>query len=237
MAGGGNNKDQEKQIDLMGQNRILQQQINELQQELNDQMWATKKTNEGIKLLYKELERKNVELEKLSRTDVLTQLYNRRVFYEYLNMECPRCQRYERSMSLLYIDVDNFKNYNDKYGHGAGDIVLIKLADIFTSNLRKTDYAFRIGGEEFTILLLETAVHFAITPAERIRKQIETMKFYPQAKVNPEYYVHKTVSIGIAEYQTGQTIEEFVKEADQAMYKAKMTGKNRIWFKTLGRAS
>lgn len=154
-----------------------------------------------------------------SLTDYLTGLHNTRYFYQRLNTEKQRNQRYKDPFSLLYIDIDNFKHCNDVYGHRVGDQVLQEFSKILKNELRKVDSAFRYGGEEFIILLPRTEKKGAKKQAERIRKKIEDNLF-------PEYRI--TVSIGVAQYRKGKDV---VEEADKAMYEAKRQGKNKVYSK------
>jgi diguanylate cyclase (GGDEF)-like protein len=162
----------------------------------------------------------------LSITDNLTQLYNSRHFYHTLQSEIDRSIRYNHPMSLLLIDIDNFKQYNDTYGHLEGDKALSSMGRVVRECLRKTDSGFRYGGEEFTVILPETESKDALYVAERIRKGFEAEIFTPKA--NEE--VHITVSIGASQYIHGEKQEHFVGRADKAMYASKAQGKNRVSF-------
>jgi len=160
----------------------------------------------------------------LSITDGLTNLYNSRHFFNQLESETDRASRYNRPLSLLLIDVDNFKHFNDSYGHLEGDKVLIILGKIIMNCIRKSDSAYRYGGEEFTVILLEAGAQEAVVVGERIRKAFEMETFSPRAGDR----VHITVSIGAAKYCKDETISDFVKIADKNMYSAKKQGKNRV---------
>jgi diguanylate cyclase (GGDEF)-like protein len=162
----------------------------------------------------------------LSITDDLTKLYNSRHFFSQLKAEIERVTRYNRPVSLLLLDIDNFKHYNDRYGHLEGDKVLAKLGEVLLESLRKTDSVYRYGGEEFTVILPETGGKEAINVAERIRKQLETETFCPTS----DKAVHVTASIGVAQYIFEEEFSAFVKRADNAMYIAKRKGKNRVFF-------
>ena len=174
----------------------------------------------------KETEKKLVQSEKkyknLSITDDLTQLFNSRYFYAKLGEEIDRAHRYKRPMSLLLIDIDDFKNYNDNFGHLEGDNVLAAAGSMIRECLRKIDSAFRYGGEEFMVILPETPLEPARIVAERIRKAFEAKTFKPE----PTKDVTVTVSIGVSQYEDGR--KQFIKKADQAMYNAKAGGKNRV---------
>jgi len=162
----------------------------------------------------------------LSITDDLTGLFNQRHFYNQLRTEIDRIQRYKHPLALLLLDVDNFKIYNDTYGHLAGDKVLAKLGEVIRNSIRKTDSGYRYGGEEFTVILTETRGQDAVIVAERLRKRFSDEIFFPV----PLEPVHVTVSVGIAGYRDGEEIASFVKRADQNMYEAKAKGKNCVYY-------
>ncbi len=159
-------------------------------------------------------------LRELVRKDPLTGLFNYRYFYQRLQEQKDRLKRYGEVYSLLYIDIDNFKKCNDTYGHLEGDRVLKILSKILKDNLRKTDSAYRVGGEEFVVLLPHTSKEKAKKAAERIQREVRD-KLYPQYKI--------TVSIGVA---NSKDDEDVVRRADDAMYEAKRKGKDRIWVAT-----
>ena len=166
------------------------------------------------------LKNKAGEYEQLSVTDALTGLLNRRYLEERLTEETKRSNRYGYPMSLMMIDVDEFKNYNDTFGHPEGDKTLRIVAHSLKETLRSADVAARYGGEEFSILLPQTTSEEAHTIAERIRQKIEATPF-PHRKV--------TVSIGIA--SCSQIVcepQEVIKAADQALYEAKRRGRNNV---------
>jgi len=156
-------------------------------------------------------------LRELVRKDPLTGLFNYRYFSQRLEEQKDRFKRYGEVYSLLYIDIDNFKKCNDTYGHLEGDKVLQILSKILKDNLRKIDSAYRLGGEEFVVLLPHTSKEKARKVADRIQREVRG-KLYPQYKV--------TVSIGVADSKDD---EDVVKAADDAMYEAKRKGKDRIW--------
>jgi diguanylate cyclase (GGDEF)-like protein len=164
------------------------------------------------------------KLQKLAITDGLTKLYNSRHFYNQLEVEIGRCSRYNHPLTLLLLDVDNFKVYNDSYGHFEGDKVLIRISQIIKSCLRKIDSAYRYGGEEFTVILPETNGQEANNVAQRIRTAVELESFFPE----PGKAVTITVSVGVTEYFKKEKLSTFIQKADQAMYNAKADGGNRI---------
>lgn len=166
------------------------------------------------------------ELERLSITDRLTELYNHGYFQKRLAEELDRAKRYDHVLSLIMLDIDHFKDFNDAFGHPKGNIVLRRLASILKGNIRNTDIAARYGGEEFVIILPETNGEEAKALAERVRRIIEKTSF----KGNKEHpAVTKTVSLGIASYpKDAVTQEKLINKADQAMYQAKKEGRNRV---------
>ncbi len=170
----------------------------------------------------------NVILEKklrnLNLRDSLTGIYNRRHLDERLYEEFSRHQRYDRTMSIIMIDVDNFKNVNDTHGHQFGDHVLQEIANIAKKVTRGVDVLSRYGGEEFCCILPETDRIGAISVAERLRIEVEK-----QNMGSDENPVHVTVSQGIAETKKGiRAAEELLKVADDALYEAKNAGRNRV---------
>ncbi len=164
------------------------------------------------------------KLGELAITDELTQLYNSRHFFKQLDLEIYRSKRYEHPLSLLFLDVDHFKKYNDAYGHVQGDKVLIRLGRIIKSCLRTMDSAYRYGGEEFTVILPETEGKEALIVAARIKASMEAEKFTPgSGKI-----VNVTISIGVTEYCPDERVSIFVQRADKAMYIAKQEGRNKV---------
>ncbi|MEA3486820.1 MAG: sensor domain-containing diguanylate cyclase [Thermodesulfobacteriota bacterium] len=162
----------------------------------------------------------------LSITDALTGLYNSRHFYDQLKSEIERADRYRHPLSLLLLDIDDFKEFNDAYGHLEGDEVLVRLGEVIRKCLRKTDSAYRFGGEEFTVTLPETTGDAATILAERIREEFENEGFYP---LGGGEAVHKTVSIGVTQYISQEELRMFLKRVDSNMYHAKRQGKNRVF--------
>jgi diguanylate cyclase (GGDEF)-like protein len=164
------------------------------------------------------------KLEKLAITDGLTKLYNLRHFYNQLEVEVDRSNRYGHSLGLLLLDIDRFKDYNDTYGHLEGDKVLIRLSQTISSCLRTMDSAYRYGGEEFTIILPETGGAEAKTVAHRIREAVAAEKFIPE----PNKPDQVTISIGVTEYCQEEEFADFIKRADKAMYLSKLDGRNKV---------
>jgi diguanylate cyclase (GGDEF)-like protein len=161
----------------------------------------------------------------LAITDELTGLFNRRQVLKLAEIEYERVRRYHRPLSAVMIDIDHFKRINDTYGHPVGDQALIALANCCRANLRTVDILGRYGGEEFLILLPETQHDKALEAAERIRKQVEAMVL-PAAK-GP---LKLTISAGVAtlDLEAPVSLDELIKNADDALYGAKAAGRNRV---------
>ena len=166
------------------------------------------------------------ETRQLAITDELTGLANHRQFYHQLAREVRRAQRYKRPLTLLMLDLDRFKRYNDRYGHLAGDQALRETAEVMRRNARDVDVLARYGGEEFAIILPETDLDRAVVQAERVRAAMAAHAFRGR-DADPEGDL--TVSIGIATLAPGmRKIEELVQAADQALYQAKSSGRNQV---------
>ncbi|WP_241654467.1 sensor domain-containing diguanylate cyclase [Granulicella sibirica] len=166
-----------------------------------------------------ELEEANRTLLQLSVTDSLTGLRNRRAFDERLAIEFTRSRRHGRDLSVVLLDIDDFKKVNDQHGHAAGDAVLRKLAEVLGSTVRTTDMAARHGGEEFVVLLPDASVTKAVQWAERFRAALSEISF-DHGKV--------TVSMGVAGLADARTAGDFVERADEALYAAKRGGKDAV---------
>ena len=160
----------------------------------------------------------------LSIHDNLTQLYNSRHFYHQLKMEGDRVNRYEQPLTLMLIDLDDFKAFNDAYGHVEGDQILHRFGQIFKRCLRQTDSAYRYGGEEFVITMPMTTSEEGVVTAERIRTECKKENLSPVSGKD----VHLTVSIGLSQYKPKEDIKAFVHRVDQLMYQAKKDGKDRV---------
>ena len=161
---------------------------------------------------------------RLSIIDGLTEIFNHRYFHEIISREINRSNRYSHPLSLLMIDIDNFKQFNDTYGHLSGDSALKKIAHIFITSFRNIDLAFRYGGEEFAILIPETDKAASLEAADRIIKNVRNTQF----EVDTDTPAQLTISIGTACYPNhAKCKEELIKKADEALYKAKNLGKNK----------
>jgi diguanylate cyclase (GGDEF)-like protein len=181
-----------------------------------------------IKGLQDELKKSNILLKKLSNTDALTRLHNRRYIMELFETEFKRGLRYESFLSILMLDIDHFKKVNDNHGHQTGDAILREIGGILKSAKRNCDLPGRYGGEEFIMVLPHSDNEGARSLAERIRKRVEN---YPFKDENKEA-LSITISIGVATYPAPgiHSTADLVKKADDALYKAKQTGRNRVVF-------
>ena len=170
------------------------------------------------------------ETKRLSETDGLTGLSVSRTFHNSLESEVKRVKRYGGTLAVLMADMDLFKAHNDEFGHPSGDDVLKATADIIRTNCRSTDVVARYGGEEFAAVLIDTDEKAAMVVAERIRKEVEEHEFYGS---DEKPVVHKTISIGLALFPSddkggGTGKEDVVKKADEALYRAKGEGRNKV---------
>ncbi|WP_293777313.1 diguanylate cyclase [uncultured Oxalicibacterium sp.] len=175
-----------------------------------------------------QLQKTNFELQRLTNTDGLTGIANRRYLDEYLSAEWRRARREQKEISLLLIDIDNFKSYNDTYGHVVGDHALKQVAHVMETNiLRSTDLCTRYGGEEFAVVLPATGRHGAIVAADKICKAVEALKIPHEQSSTGEWL---TVSIGVASIvpQAEGGPDDLISLADKNLYQAKSTGKNRV---------
>lgn len=174
----------------------------------------------------RELARLHQEARRLSLHDPLTGLANRRFMSVVMDRNLAAARRFKRPFSVMMLDIDFFKKYNDSLGHTAGDKLLINLSNVILTELREIDLVVRYGGEEFLILLPETGLSEAVETAERIRKKIQEMDFFHSEKEPPR---HITVSLGVASYGDTTTSDvKLIAMADKAMYKAKSAGRNRV---------
>jgi diguanylate cyclase (GGDEF)-like protein len=160
------------------------------------------------------------QAEKMAETDPLTNIYNRRKFSKLLDQEIQRVERYDRSLSIVMLDIDHFKRVNDTYGHDTGDYVLRRITELIKENIRITDILARYGGEEFVVILPETDAKGASRQIERMRKAIEKTSFDEVGNL--------TISAGITSYTGGDGRKSMIARADKALYLAKDEGRNRV---------
>ncbi|MBM7624232.1 diguanylate cyclase [Sporohalobacter salinus] len=164
-----------------------------------------------------------MSMKQLALRDSLTKLYNHGYFKEALKQEINRAERYDQDLALLLLDIDDFKEINDTYGHQAGDKMLKKLAKLLRENVRSSDIVARYGGEEFAVILVDSDIQGAVVKGERLKELIENNKINCDGGV-----IQMTVSIGVAAYSKGQSSSELISIADQALYQAKLEGKNCV---------
>lgn len=162
----------------------------------------------------------NHKLRLLAHNDELTEINNRRHLTNVLTKEFNRHQRYNSSFAFIIFDIDYFKNVNDNYGHDEGDRILKELSELIKNNIRQSDHFGRWGGEEFVLLAPETELKAAYKLAEKLRKAIAAYNFIQAENI--------TASFGIAVIENEENIEELIKRADNALYRAKAKGRNRV---------
>jgi diguanylate cyclase (GGDEF)-like protein len=165
------------------------------------------------------------KLENQSIRDSLTGLFNRHFMQISLERELARATRRKQSLAVFMLDLDQFKKFNDTYGHAAGDMVLKAIADIFLASIRSEDIACRYGGEEFTIILPDITAAAALERAESVRLAVMNLRM----PLEQEVYGDFTVSIGVALYPNdGEAADLLLRRADQALYRAKRSGRNQV---------
>ncbi len=185
-----------------------------------------KELHDQLNTKVKELEEAQERLRQLAITDGLTGLFNHRYFKEHLEQELYRASRHHSEVSLIMIDIDFFKRYNDTFGHPAGDALLRAVARMLKDNVRKIDIAARYGGEEFVLVLAETNKPAASLVAEKMRRMVETSTFEGLPAHNNG---HITISLGIATFPLDATNpNDLITMADQRLYQAKQRGRNQV---------
>lgn len=166
------------------------------------------------------------EAQRMAITDGLTAIWNYRYFQLQLEQELERASRFGRPFSLIIFDIDDFKRFNDTFGHRVGDFVLVELAGRISSIIRDADFFARYGGEEFALILPETDLAGGRATAEKIRKEVAEAPFVGEMAPEP---LHVTISLGVACYpESGKDKEALFEAADRALLKAKAEGKNRV---------
>lgn len=212
--------------DLRIKNDELLKLNRELDARVKDRTKALDRVNKHFAEANRRLNEANQRLNQQAITDGLTELYNHRHFHERLDSEVERSNRTGLPLSLLMIDVDHFKHYNDLNGHPAGDTVLRKVARILSEGRRLNDVVARYGGEEFTILLVDTPTDAAAKLAEHLRVRVEEEEF---ANGEAQPMGRLTISLGVASYPySAVSAAGLVEAADAALYRAKGAGRNRV---------
>jgi diguanylate cyclase (GGDEF)-like protein/PAS domain S-box-containing protein len=212
-----------RRIDVEGEVRVRQGSNGETEavwviyHDVTERNKAETRAREAKQALEQALEREM----SLARIDFLTQLYNRRAFFELGEIEFARLRRYTHVVTLAYLDLDNFKKVNDKLGHQVGDALLVTVATVLKKHLRATDIIARLGGDEFAVLLPETSADMAKRLMEKIAGLIKAAMYRHKWSV--------TVSCGLVTYmETANDFDTMINEADELMYNAKKSGKDRI---------
>jgi len=203
---------------------LLIQEENELKIEIE----KSREHEKELLKITKILEKANVVLSQMSLVDALTGIANRRDFDRTLELEWKRCRRDKLDLSLIMLDIDHFKNFNDMYGHLAGDECLKDVVEVIKSNIKRpADKAARFGGEEFILILPETDVNGAFSIAESIRKDVISLKIPHESSPVSE---RVTISAGISSIipDTGVMMKKLIENADKALYRAKSNGRNRV---------
>jgi diguanylate cyclase (GGDEF)-like protein len=182
--------------------------------------------NKELNSLVLELQKATEKLHNLSIRDQLTDLYNRRYMEEILKTEISKCNRDGANLGVIMIDVDHFKNFNDSYGHAAGDIVLAKMGELLQNITRTMDIPCRYGGEEFIIIMPGISLEIALNRAEEIRAIAEkNLILEYKDTILPQI----TISLGVAVYsEHGSNSEKLLYHADKALYQAKSNGRNQV---------
>ncbi len=164
------------------------------------------------------------EMERMATTDALTGASNRHQFFQHAEQELKRAQRYGQALTVMMLDIDYFKSINDNHGHQAGDVVLRGLSSLIINTLREPDIFGRLGGEEFAAVLPETEIEGGMLVAERLRHDLASLTVKSK-----DAEISFTVSIGVTEIEkSDMSIEEAINRADEALYRAKRTGRNRV---------
>jgi diguanylate cyclase (GGDEF)-like protein len=200
---------------------LLARTFNDMMRQLRRTQYEIENANRDLTEDKLRLQQANEVLNQLSITDGLTKLHNHRFFQDHLTREIKRVSRTDEPLSMLLIDIDDFKQLNDRFGHAAGDELLTRMAPILSAAVRETDLVARYGGEEFVILALNTNVEGAYALAEKVRTAIAESSFILDDSLRP---LRVTVSIGVAQFRGNR--KRFFGKTDEALYRAKAAGKN-----------
>jgi len=220
---------QQDELSVLG--RTFNQMADALEQQTHGLEKQVRQRTRELERANRLLQDANERLQHLAVTDGLTGLYNFRYLRQAIEMELHRASRQKSSLSVLMMDVDHFKQFNDRYGHPAGDRVLQRIAEILRKRLRVTDIPCRYGGEEFAVILPDTDPPAAVQVAQEIRLRVEQEPFLEGVG---ESQGRLTISIGVACFPAhAETPEALLKAADQALYQAKDSGRNRVVLSSL----
>jgi diguanylate cyclase (GGDEF)-like protein len=210
-------------IQLAGFYVIYSDVLGSMQRSLDEELDRARTRGSRAEGIVEELRLANFRLREMSHTDELTEIGNRRTFDLRLREEISRSSRFGHTFSLLMIDIDGFKKFNDEFGHPKGDSVLRALGALMRSASREGDVPCRVGGEEFAFILPETGKADGLVFAERFRRRVESSVMAPDS-LSPI-----TVSIGLAAFPAdGRNPDEIVWAADEALYESKRAGRNRV---------
>jgi diguanylate cyclase (GGDEF)-like protein len=202
---------------------LLTRTFNDMMEKLRNNQLEIERDRVRLGEKNEELQHANEILAQLSITDGLTKLHNHRYFQDHLTREIKRVSRTKQPLSLILLDIDDFKQLNDTHGHAAGDEVLVSLAAIMNDSARESDLIARYGGEEFVILMPNTDLAGAVHLAEKIRMAVESTRLIIGYSLKP---IEITISLGVAPFDADR--REFFAEADRALYRAKAAGKNCV---------
>ncbi len=202
---------------------LLTRAFNDMMRKLRDSQRELEEDRERLTEQNEELQSANEVLAQLSITDGLTKLHNHRYFQDHLTREIKRLSRTGEDLSMILLDLDDFKKLNDRHGHAAGDEVLVRMARLMNDNVRESDLLARYGGEEFVILTPGTNLEGAVSLAEKIRMSAENS---PQIVDDTYRAITVTLSCGVAQFRGDRKL--FFREADRALYRAKAMGKNCV---------
>ena len=210
-------------LQLLGFYIIYVDVIGRIRATLRQEVLSLQEHSSRFESITEDLRTANLRLREMSHTDELTEVGNRRNYDMRLREEISRSSRFGHTFSLLMIDIDAFKKFNDDFGHPQGDVVLRSLGALMRSMSREGDVPCRVGGEEFAFILPETAKADAVVFAERFRRGVE------QSIMAPDASYPLTVSVGLAAFpEDGKSAEEILWAADEALYESKRGGRNRV---------